>query len=84
MSGPYEKEGTASGFAVGAGALTHPPSVSNVPVQNRRGGTLGRPISMDWPKGLPCLNSEGVLKTRRGGDDSPYQGEMSSAARQRG
>ena len=24
VSGPYEKEGTASGFAVGAGALTRP------------------------------------------------------------
>ena len=47
VSGPYEKEGTASGFAVGAGALTRPPSVSNVPVQNRRGGTLGRPVSID-------------------------------------
>ena len=36
------------------------------------------------PKGLPYPNSEGVLKTRRRGDNSPYQGELSSAARQRG
>ena len=36
------------------------------------------------PKGLPYANPEGLLNPRRGGDDSPYQGEMSSAARQRG
>ena len=36
------------------------------------------------PKGLPYPIPANFLKTRRGGDDSPYQGEMSSAARQRG
>ena len=36
------------------------------------------------PKGLPYPTLEEFLENCRGGDDSPYQGEMSSAARQRG
>ena len=36
------------------------------------------------PKGLPYPIPEKFLENRRGGADSPYQGEMSSVARQRG
>ena len=36
------------------------------------------------PRASPTQTMRGILKLRRGGDDSPYQGEMSSAARQRG
>ena len=33
------------------------------------------------PKGLPYPDTEGFLAIRRGGDDSPYQGEMARRAR---
>ena len=51
-------------------------------------GAAHRAARLPWiggrPKGLPYPTLEEFLENRRGGDDSPYQGEMSSAARQRG
>ena len=50
VSAPYEKEGTASSFAVGAGVLTRPPRAQIHPRKTVWAAPCGRPLYLSPPR----------------------------------